>query len=167
MLAKHAKLWSGDIGTISETVHSIELISGARPVLQMPYRQGPKGRQVEKEEVDRILKAGVIESSYSEWASPIVLFPKPDGYLRFCVDYRRLDDLSYKDHYPIPRMDECIDSLCDARVFTTLDANSGIWQIPRAEEDRSKTAFTTHIRLFEFVRMPFGLTNAPASFQRA
>lgn len=85
----------------------------------------------------------------------------------FCVDYRHLSELSYKDHNPIPRIDECIDSLGETSVFTTLDANSVFWKIPLAEEDQQKTAFNTHVGLYEFSRMPFELTNALATFQGA
>lgn len=94
------------------------------------------------------------------------LCAEKDGTLRFCVDYRRLNALTVRDSYPIPRMDECIDSLADATIFTTLDANSGHWQIEIREEDKDKTTFTSHHGLFRFTRMPFGLKNAPGTFQR-
>ena len=113
-----------------------------------------------------MLKAGVIEPSTSEWASPIVLVPKPDGAMRFCVDYRRLNAITTRDSYPLPRMDECIDSLGDATVFSTLDCNAGYCKIPVDPADRPKTTFTSHEGLFWFLRMPFGLRNAPATFQR-
>ena len=113
-----------------------------------------------------MLKEGVIEPASSEWASPVVLVPKPDGSMRFCVDYRRLNALTIRDSYPLPRMDECIDSLGDAQLFSTLDCNSGYWQIPVEPSDRDKTTFTSHEGTFRYTRMPFGLTNAPATFQR-
>ena len=72
----------------------------------------------------------------------MVLVPKPDGSLRFCVDYRKLNEITVKDTYPLPRMDECLDSLGEARYFTTLDANSGYWQVPIREGDQNKTSFT-------------------------
>ena len=114
-----------------------------------------------------MLTDGVIRPSSSEWASPVVLAPKSDGALRFCVDYRKGNNLSIRDSYPIPRMDGCLDSFGEAVIFTTLDANCGFWQIPVRAQDIPKTAFITHGGLFEFKRMPFGLTKAPATCQRA
>jgi len=84
----------------------------------------------------------------------------------FCVDYRRLNERTVKHVYPIPRMDNCLDSIGDATVFSNLDCNSGYWQIPVAAEDREKTTFTSHTGLFRFLRLPVSLLNAPASFQR-
>ena len=167
MLGEFEEMWNGRLGRIDAAKHRIQLTPEARPVFQAPYRAGQKAREFVKEEVTRMLRDGVIEPSASEWASPIVLAEKKDGSLRFCVDYRKLNAVTVRDSYPIPRMDECIDSLGDATVFTTLDANSGYWQIPIAEEDRDKTTFVCHSGLFRFLRMPFGLKNAPATFQRA
>jgi len=110
---------------------------------------------------------GVIEPSTGEWASPVVTVPKPDGSVHFCIEYRKLNLMTVKDAYPIPRMDECIDSLGDARVFSTLDCNAGYWQIPVAEEDNHLTVFTRHSGAWQCVRLPFGLWNARATFQRA
>jgi Reverse transcriptase (RNA-dependent DNA polymerase) len=113
-----------------------------------------------------MLQAGVIAPANAEWASPTVMVPKPDGSTRFCVDYRRLNAITVRDSYPLPRMDECIDSLGDVSIFSTLDCNAGYWQIPVAKEDIPKTTFTSHEGTFWFLRMPFGLRNAPATFQR-
>lgn len=96
----------------------------------------------------------------------IVVVPKKDGTLRICVDYRKLNALTIRDSYPIPHMEECINSLGDATMFSTLDATSGFWQAEIAEEDRDKTAFTPHHGLFRFNRTPFKLKNAPGTYQR-
>jgi Reverse transcriptase (RNA-dependent DNA polymerase) len=166
MLGKHRTRWDGRLGQVHTTAHRIQLTPGAKPAYSQPYRAGDKAREAESVEIHRMLRAGVIEPATSERASPVVLVPKPDGSMRFCIDYRRLNTVTVRDSYPLPRMDECIDSLGDARVFSTLDFNSGYWQIPVSPKDKEKTIFTSHEGLFQFFRMPFGMWNAPATFQR-
>ena len=111
-------------------------------------------------------KAGVIQDSTSPWASPLVYVRKKDGSIRPCVDYRKLNDVTRKDAYPIPRIDETLDCLSGAKLFSTLDLQSGYWQIMVKEEDRPKTAFVTRSGLYEYITMPFGLSNAPGTFER-
>ena len=140
---------------------------GSKPVRLNPYRMGPGTRELIKVQVDRMLKVEVIESSQSEWASPVVLFPKPDEIPRFFIDYRQLNERTVRDSYPLPQTDDCFDSLGDAQFFSTLDCNTGYWQIPLSEQDKPKTAFTCHCGTCQCTRLPLGLCNAPATFQRS
>ena len=168
MLEKHQAMWQpGHLGEISATEHRIELLPGTKPVRQLPYRQGLHKRQETEKAINEMMEAGVIEPCNSEWASPVVLAPKADGNWRFCVDYRRLNAATVPDSYPLPRADDCLDSLGEAVIFTTLDCNSGYWQIPLPDEDKDKTTFISHMGTHRYIRMPFGLRNAPATFQRA
>jgi hypothetical protein len=96
-----------------------------------------------------------------EWAAPVFLVPKPDRSMRFCIDYRKINSITERDVYALPRMEDCLASLGDARVFSTLDENAGYWQIGVAKEDREKTSFICHVGTYQFTRMNFGLVNAP------
>lgn len=110
--------------------------------------------------------AGVIRPSKSPYASPVVIVTKKDGSLRLCIDYRRLNSCSTRDAFPLPRIEEALEALGQAKFFSTLDLTCGYWQVEVAEHGKHKTAFSTPMGLFEANRMPFGLQNAPSTFQR-
>ncbi|KAG8174804.1 hypothetical protein JTE90_002567 [Oedothorax gibbosus] len=135
-------------------------------ISQRPYRVSPAERRIINEEVDKMLERDVIRPSEGPWSSPVVLVRKKDGSWRFCVDYRRLNKVTKKDVYPLPRIDDTLDCLRGAQYFSSMDLYSGYWQIEVDEADREKTAFFTSEGLYEFKVIPFGLCNAPATFER-
>ncbi len=120
----------------------------------------------EKATLDKMLQAKVIQPSVSEWAAAPVLIRKRDGQVRWCLDYRALNKVTSKDLFPLPLIEECLDTLAGNRWFSKLDANSAYWQIPVVKSDQKKTAFITKYGMFEFVKMSFGLCNAPATYCR-
>ena len=114
-----------------------------------------------------MVEIGAIRKSNSPWASAVVLVRKKDGSLRFCIDLRHLNNRTIKDVYSLPRIEETLDCLNGAKIFTSLDLKSGYWQVEMEEESKPLTAFTVGpLGFFECEWMPFGLTNAPATFQR-
>ena len=154
-----------DLGRTGIVQHRID--TGDHPPIKQAPRRVPMHQQgTVRQHVNDMLQHRVIQPSTSPWAAPIVLVKKKDGTTRFCVDYRKLNDVTRKDAYPLPRIDETLDALAGAKVFTTLDLASGYWQVEVDDADREKTAFTTRHGLFEFQVMPFGLCNAPGTFQR-
>jgi Reverse transcriptase (RNA-dependent DNA polymerase) len=165
ILSKNASMWDGRLGRIDSVSHRVK--TTGEPIFQQPYRARPFARTAEQTKVNRMLAEDIIEPAKSEWSSPVILVPKRDGGMRFCVDYRKLINLTEGDVYPLPRLEACIDSLSDAVVISTLDANSGYWQVSMHPDDRDKTTFTCHVGTFRFKRMPFGLRNARSTFQRA
>ena len=128
---------------------------------QCPYRSPHVYWEEVKQELKAMSAEGVTEPSQSDWASPIVLIRKKDGSIRLCVDYRKLNAQSKVDAYPMSRIEDILDRVGKA----TLDLAQGYWQVPVADEDRHKTAFTSPFGLYQFCVMPFGLNGAPATFQ--
>ena len=168
LLSEHSDLFAKsptELGKTSLVCHKIDT-GDARPIKQAPRRPPMAFAHEEQKIITQQLEAGVIRESTSSWASPLVYVKKKDGSTRPCVDYRRLNDVTKKDAYPLPRIDDCLDCLSGARCFSTLDLQSGYWQLDVQEEDRPKTAFITRGGLYEYVTMPFGLCGAPATFER-
>ena len=149
---------SGDLGKTDEIQHTIDTRDA--PPVRQAARRIPVTQQ---EEVRKLLREmqekKVIQPSRSPWAAPVVLVKK-DGSTRFCVDYWKLNAVTHKDAYPLPRIDETLQSLVGSKWFSTIDLLSGYWQVDIAEKDKEKTAFITQEGLFEFNVMPFGLCNA-------
>ena len=155
-----------DLGCFTETKHRIDT-GDAKPIKQR-MRRTPLGFQEEEEKhLQNLLNIGVITASSSEWAAAPVFVRKKDGGVRYCLDFRAINDVTTKDAYPLPLIEECIDTLSGNVYFSVLDLACGYYQIEVAESDQHKTAFVTRYGLFEHRRMPFGLTGAPATFQRA
>ena len=154
-----------DLGKFTGISHEINTACAA-PVRER-VRPTPRGFEEEERKcLEEQLEAGVIRPSSSAWAAPTVLVRKADGSVRWCCDYRKLNDRTVKDAYPLPKISMCLDSLSGARYFSTLDLQSGYWQVVMAEKDICKTAFITKYGLFEYTKMPFGLCSAPSTFQR-
>ncbi|KAG3173118.1 hypothetical protein PC128_g18342 [Phytophthora cactorum] len=136
------------------------------PIKQQPYRVSPAEVEVMEAEIQQYLEQNLISPSNSPWASPVLMIRKPDGGIRFCIDYRRLNAVTVTDCYPMPLVDDILDVLGDARLFSTMDIALGYWNVPMAEDIISKTAFTCKYGLYEWLVMPYGLCNAVPAFER-
>jgi len=145
--------------------HTIRLQPGSAPTFHRPYRLS----HVEKAEVEKqvagLLQKGLIEPSASPYGAPVLFVVKKDGSLRMCIDYRALNKITARDRFPLPRIDELLDQLHAATVFSSLGLQSGYHQLRIRDEDKDKTAMVTHLGQFQFKVLCFGLTNAPTTFQ--
>ncbi|CAM4560493.1 unnamed protein product [Caretta caretta] len=165
LCTSYAPTFSATPGLTERAYHSIDT-GNAHPIRVQPYRVSPQAKTAIEREIQDMLQMGVIRPSESAWASPVVLVPKPDGEIRFCVDYRKLNAVTRPDNYPMPRTDELLEKLGRAQFISTLDLTKGYWQVPLDESAKERSAFITHLGLYEFNVLPFGLRNAPATFQR-
>ena len=168
LLGKYKHIFSSgpmDMGKTDLVMHEIDT------ALNKPVRQALRPQPLSMvAEVDKQLKdmlqQKLIEPSRSEWSSNVVLVRKRDGTLRFCVDYRKLNEATVKDVYPLPRIDACLDTLAGGRWFSTFDLRAGYHQVMLHPRDAHKTTFITRRGCFQFRVLPFGLCNAPATFER-
>lgn len=154
-----------ELGRTGLVRHRIE--TGAnQPIRQRPYRVSESQRGLIEEHVTDMLNRGIIQPSVSPWSSPIILVKKKDGTDRFVIDYQRLNSVTRKDSYPLPRIDDALDALNGTKFFSSMDLMSGYWQVEMEPESREHTAFITYGGLYEFLVLPFGLTGAPSTYQR-
>ncbi|UYV77620.1 hypothetical protein LAZ67_15001754 [Cordylochernes scorpioides] len=154
VLEKYADLFSSGLGRSNLAKPRIDT-EGAKPIKHKQYRVSAKEREIIKEQIDEMLRDGIIRPSSSPWSFPVILVKKRDGKYRFCVDYRKLNDVTVKDVYPIPRIDEVLDTLQGSKYFSAIDLKSGYWQVEVEEKDKEKTAFTRAHGLYEFKLRPY------------
>ena len=155
-----------DIGCYTGLQHTIDT-GNVKPIRQRMRRTPLAFQNEEETHLKKMLEMGIIEPSNSEWSSPPVLVRKRSGSVRYCIDYRLLNDVTRKDAFPLPLIEECFDALDGVQFLSTTDLSSGYFQLMVSESDRPKTAFITKYGLFQFRRLAMGLCNAPATFQRA
>ena len=154
-----------DLGVTTLVQHEIDT-GDSRPIKQPPRRVPLAFANEERKVVQQMEEQGIFRKSNSPWASPIVLVKKKNGKTRCCIDYRRLNTVTRQDAFPLPRVQDCLDTVRGSIYFSTFDLTSGYHQVPVKEEDIPKTAFITKYGLYEFTTMPMGLSTACATFQR-
>jgi hypothetical protein len=142
----------------------IELLPGTAPIAKNPYRMGVDELEELKKQIKELQEKGFIRPSSSPWGALVIFVDKKDGTWRMCVDYRSLNEVTIKNKYPLPRIDDLFDQLKCACVFSKIDLRSGYHQLKIHASDIPKTTFTTRYDLYEYTVMSFGLTNAPAYF---
>ena len=166
---EHHNIFSLDqneIGCTDTAEHVIELLD-TEPFKERFRRIAPPLVEEVREHIQEMLDGGVICPSQFPWCNAVVLVRKKDGGLRFCIDFRRLNSWTKKDAYPLPRMQETMESMVGTHFFSTMDLKSGFWQVKMAKDSQQYTAFMVgSMGVYEFPRMPYGLCNALATFQR-
>jgi hypothetical protein len=143
---------------------SIELLPGTTPISKRPYRMDVKDLAELKKQIEELLSKWFIHPSSSPWGAPTLFVDKKDGSRRMCVDYRSLNEVTIKNKYPLPRIEDLFDQMRGAKVFSKIYLQSGYHQLKIRMEDIPKTTFTSRYGLYEFIVMSFGLTNTPAYF---
>lgn len=175
VIAKYKTISTEEKGLGKTSIVEHKILTTGPPIKQRYYPLSPVKLKALNEEVDRMLELGVIAPSKSPWSNPVVMTPKKDGSLRFCLDARKLNDVTVKDSYPLPYISSILDNLRGSRYLTSIDLSAAYWQISLCNSDNvdgsgtscQKTAFVVPNRgLFEFRRLPFGISNAGCELQR-
>ena len=165
MILKYIGLFPDVPSKTNLVQHDVD-VGNAMPVKQHPYRVNPLKLEQMRKEIKYMLENNIIEHSQSSWASPSILVPKPDGSQRYCTDFRKVNSLSKTDSYPIPRMEDCIDKIGQAKFISKCDLLKGYWCVPLTERAKEISAFVTPDGLYQYKVMPFGMKNSQAAFQR-
>ena len=169
LLSRYKHIFDWDNSTMGRTdliQHKIIIDKDAMPISHRPYRLSPIEAEYLKKELEKYCKLGIISPSNSPWAAPVILVKKKNGEYRMVIDYRKLNAITKKDAYPLPRIDDLLDTLGKAKVFSALDMRAGFHQVPLEESSKELTAFTTKFGTYHYNMLPMGLVNSPATFQR-
>ncbi|XP_049912636.1 uncharacterized protein LOC126397732 [Epinephelus moara] len=165
LIENYPTLFSDTPSRTTVLSHDVD-VENHPPIKQHAYRANPTKRSLLENEVEYLLENGLAVPSSSAWSSPCLLVPKSDRTPRFCTDYRKVNNVTKADSYPLPRMEDCVDRVGSATYVTKLDLLKGYWQVPLTPRASEISAFVTPDSFLQYTVMPFGLRNAPATFQR-
>ena len=155
-----------DIPTRTDKIYYDVEVTKSTPIKQHPYRMNPVKQQYLKKESEYLLENDFIEPSNSDWSSPCILVPKPEGSYRMCNDYRKVNSVTKTDSFPLPQIDDCIDKIGQAKYVTKFNLLKGFWQVPLTDLAKEISAMVTPYGLNQYKVMPFGMKDSPATFQR-
>ncbi|XP_062569214.1 uncharacterized protein LOC134231291 [Saccostrea cucullata] len=165
LCSKYETVFTDKPGHCNLTEHQIRTTTET-PISLRPYRIPEAKQECVKKALNEMLEQGHIQKSNSPWSSPVVLVNKPDGSIRICIDYRKLNEITVSDAYPVPRINDILEKVGKAKYLSHFDLVKGYWQVPLSKDSREKSAFVTPYGLYEFLVMPFGMKTSPATFIR-
>ena len=165
MLLEFVQLFPDAPGRTTAAIHDVD-VGEAIPIKQHAYQVNPVKREYICKEVEYMLKNRIVEPSQSQWSSPCVLVPKPNGSFRFCTDFRKVNSVTKPACHPLPRVDDCIDQTGSAQFISKFDLLKGYWQVPLSKCVQEISVFVTPDGLYQYTVMPFGMRNALVTFQR-